>query len=136
MGKDVINIVLNILNNGVCPTTLNKTFIALVPKVKSPSSPMDYRPISLCNVLYKLASKVITNKLKDILHVVAHETQSAFVLGRLITDNILIAFEHFQFMRKKSKGIRGFMALKLDMSKAYDIIEWVIFAEHITEVGL
>jgi len=135
VGKDVINIVLNILNNGVCPTTLNKTFIALVPKVKSPNSPMDYRPISLCNVLYKLVSKVITNRLKDILHEVVHENQSAFVPGRLITNNILIAFEHFQFMRKKNKGKRGFMALKLDMSKAYDRIEWVFLQSILLRLG-
>jgi len=85
---------------------------------------MDYRPISLCNVIYKLVSKAITNRLKVILHAIVHEAQSAFVLGRLITENILIAFEHFHYLRKKNEGKRGFMASKLDMSKAHDKIEW------------
>lgn len=95
VGNDTVDAVLNVLNNGTYPRALNRTFITLVPKVKSPKSPMDYRPISLCNVLYKLVSKVITNRLKEILPAIVHESQSAFVPGRLMTDNVLIAFKHF-----------------------------------------
>ena len=135
VGNDVTNIVLNILNNGACPKKLNKTFIALIPKVRSPRSTMGCRPISLCNVTYKMVSKVITNRLKEILHAIVHECQSTIVSKRLIIDNVLIAFKHFHYMVKKRKGKRGFMALKLDMSKAYDIIEWEFLRHMLLKLG-
>ena len=84
----------------------------------------EYRPISLCNVLYKIFSKVLANKLKKLLNSVIIEHQSAFAKGRLITDNILIAFETLHCMKNYNSGINGFMTLKLDMSKVYDRVEW------------
>ncbi|CAJ2652835.1 unnamed protein product [Trifolium pratense] len=124
VGRDVQNLVLEILNNGRSPKDINKTFIALIPKLKNPLAPKDYRPISLCNVVMKIVTKVIANRIKPILPDIIDEEQSAFVQGRLITDNALIAMECFHWMKKKKKGKKGTMALKLDMSKAYDRIEW------------
>lgn len=103
---------------------MNKTFIVLIPKCKNPSSPKDFRPISLFNMIMKIVTKTIANRLKALLPAVIDEEQSAFVKGRLITDNTLIAMECFHWMKKKKKGKKGVMALKLDMSKAYDRIEW------------
>ena len=74
-------------------------------------------------MIYKIVSKVIANHLKPLLNSIISKTQSAFTADRLITDNILIAFESLHHMKTNCIGKKGFMALKLDMSKAYDRVE-------------
>lgn len=121
---DISSIILNILNHGDSPSALNSTHICLIPKKKNPITPTDFRPISLCNVSYKIISKVITNRLKKILPDIVHINQSAFVPGRQITDNALLAFELFHMMKNSKAQKRGNFAFKLDMAKAYDRVEW------------
>lgn len=121
---DVINLALDILNNGGNPESINHTFICLIPKKKKPKHTGDFRPISLCNAIFKMITKTIANRLKLILPDIVHHYQSAFVPGRLITDNALIAFDAFHYMHKRTKGKIGHVGLKLDMPKAYDRIEW------------
>ena len=125
IGPDVTKGVLSCLNSSQVLSSINHTYITLIPKVRNPEKVTEFRPISLCNVIYKLASKVIANRLKLILPSIISDSQSAFVLGRLITDNILIAFETLHHMNSTKIGRDGAMALKLDMSKAYDRVEWV-----------
>lgn len=124
VGNDICSIVLNFLNNGVMPEAHNYTHVVLIPKKKNPTDMKDLRPISLCNVLYKLISKVLANRLKICLPSIIGDYQSAFVLDRLISNNILVAFEVFHSMNHSNARKRGSMAVKLDMSKAYDRIEW------------
>ena len=102
VGKDVTTMVLNALNSGVVHESLNPTFISLIPKIKNPKKVSNFRPISLCNVVYKLISKVLVNRLKKILSNLAFESQSAFLSGRLISDNVLVAFETLQYLKRKN----------------------------------
>ena len=77
------------------------------------------------NVLYKLVSKVLANRLKKkILPLIIFETQSVFQSDKAISDNILVAFETLHHMKTNNSGKNGFMTMKLDMSKAYDRVEW------------
>ena len=75
----------------------------LIPKVKSPEKMSDFQPISLCNVIYKIISKVLANMLKQILPNIISSTQNAFVLRRLIIDNILVAYETLHTMHSWKK---------------------------------
>ena len=108
----------------------------MIPKVKNPKKVSEFRPISLCNVVYKLITKVVANRLKKLLAKMIPDSQSAFLLGRLITDNILVAFETLHFLKRKTQGKLGYMALKLDMSKAYDRVEWVFLERIMRHLGI
>lgn len=105
----------------------NFTYIALIPKVNKPQDPSQLRPIALCNVVYKISSKVIANRLKVILPLIISPLQSAFVPGRMISDNTLVTSEVAHFMHNLRRKTEGFFALKLDISKAYDRLEWTFF---------
>jgi ribonuclease HI len=135
VGDEISFLVLNVLNNGGDLSNLNHTFLCLIPKKKKPTLTSEFRPISLCNVIYKVITKVIANRLKLILPDIIDTSQSAFVPGRLITDNALIAFEAFHYMRKKTTGRKGYVGMKLDMSKAYDRIEWPFLKEVLNSMG-
>lgn len=121
---DVTKSILSWLNSGTLPHPINYTFITLIPKVKNPKYVHEYHPISLCNVLYKVFSKVLANKLKKLLPTIITEHQSAFAKDCLISDNILVAFESLHGMKNHNSSKHEYMVLKLDMSKTYDQVEW------------
>ena len=134
VGKNITTYVLSFLNSTSLPENLNHTFITLIPKVKNLELVSEFCPISLCNVLYKIFSKVLANRLKKILPHIITEHQSAFTKNRLILENILVAFEllHCLQNHKSTKG--DFMALKLDMSKANDRVEWAFLEKNNEEI--
>ncbi|XP_021827477.1 uncharacterized protein LOC110768097 [Prunus avium] len=117
------------------PAKLNHTLITLVPKVDNPQTMVHFRPISLCSTLYKVISKIIVARLRPILPVLISPNQVSFVPRRHITDNILIAQE-LMHKFKVSKGKRGFMAWKIDLSKAYDILNWHFIEVVLAELGM
>ncbi|KAL0438970.1 UNVERIFIED_CONTAM: hypothetical protein Slati_2380000 [Sesamum latifolium] len=122
--SDVINCVLSILNDRVLDPNLNFTHIALIPKIHMPKLITHFRPISLCNVIMRITTKCIANRLKPLLDKIIAPMQSTFIRRRLITDNVLIVFEINHFIKDKTWGKTGHMALKPDISKVYDKIEW------------
>ena len=111
LGEDIIQAMLEYLNSGSLPPSLGHSFITLIPKVKSPKYISEYRPISLSNVLYRILAKVLANHLKKIMPQLISKHQSAFMLDRLITDNILVAFETLHYMRNHCTGKTGFRLL-------------------------
>ena len=135
VGEDVTNACLHNLNNAFIPSGLNSTIIVLVPKTKKPVKMTELRPIALCNVIYKIMAKAIANRLKKILPMIISESQSAFVEGRSIMDNILVAFEVNHYLKRKTQGRKGVAALKIDMSKAYDRIEWLFLRRMMQALG-
>ncbi|GAU29062.1 hypothetical protein TSUD_278180, partial [Trifolium subterraneum] len=123
------------LERGYFPTSHNETNICLIPKCDNPTSMKDLRPISLCNVLYKMISKVLANRLKCCLDKCVSQEQSAFVEGRSILDNALIATEVIHALKRKTKGRRCELALKIDISKAYDKVDWGFLRGVMTRMG-
>lgn len=94
MKKEIVAVVQQFFREGAMPAGVNETCIVMIPKVAQPESMKDFRPISLCNMLYKIVSKCLVNRLCPLLDEIISENQSAFVPGRLISDNdALIAFE-------------------------------------------
>ena len=115
-----MHVVLDFLNDGVMLPDLNHINILLIPKMKNPEKMSKFRPISLCNVMYKVISKVLANRLKQVLPDIISPTQSAFISCRLITDNVIVAYEALHSRHARKKGKTGSLALRLDVSKAYD----------------
>eukprot|EP00253_Pinus_taeda_P029368 PITA_29368 len=101
--------------------SLNSTFITLIPKEENSITPDKFRPIALCNVLYKVISKVIANRLKPLLPMLISPEQSGYVEGRQIMDGIILTHE-ILYSLKQSK--QAGMLLKLDLSKAFDKLSW------------
>ena len=135
IGEEISQVVLTCLNSSCIPSSINCIFITLIPKVKSPSRVSEFRPIALCNTIYKLVSKVITNRFKKVLFNIISESQSAFQFDKAISDNILIAFEMLHHMKTQKSKKADFMTLKLDMSKAYDRVKWQFLIKIMKKMG-
>ncbi|KAK0577517.1 hypothetical protein LWI29_034297 [Acer saccharum] len=134
VGPSVVLASLDYLNSGASMERLNDTLITLIPKKKVAVTVSDFRPISLCNVIYKIVAKTIANHFPLALDGVISEAQSAFIPGRLISDNVMLSFECLHRL-KRSKRKFGSMAVKLDMAKAYDRVEWVFVVEMMRRLG-
>ncbi|XP_019163544.1 PREDICTED: uncharacterized protein LOC109159890 [Ipomoea nil] len=136
IGPDISAFILNLLTTGDdFPVGFNDAYVTLIPKKSSPTTMGDLRPIALCNVIYKVLSKMLANRLKEVLDKVISPSQSAFLPGRLITDNALIASEVIHYLNRKRQGIDGWCALKLDVAKAYDKMEWEFLQAIMSRMG-
>jgi retron-type reverse transcriptase len=102
-------------------SSLNATFLVLIPKKDHPTTFSDFRPISLCNLVYKLISKVISSRLKPVLEKNLSPEQHGFLKGRRIHDAIGVAHECLHSIaQKKQKAL----VMKIDLKKAFDSIDW------------
>uniref|UniRef100_A0A803PEK7 Reverse transcriptase domain-containing protein n=1 Tax=Cannabis sativa TaxID=3483 RepID=A0A803PEK7_CANSA len=124
VGADFTKAILACLNQGCDFSEINSTLIVLIPKKQHANTLKDFRLISLCTTFYKVISKILANRLKKVLDKIISPYQSAFVSGRVIQDNILIANELVHAVNNRTMGKRGWAALKLDMAKAFDRVEW------------
>lgn len=134
-GDTIINAALSILNGQGDLTEWNNTTITLIPKIINPTTMKDFRPISLCNTCYKIVARAITNRFRPILSQTIDDYQSAFIPGRLIMDNVIVGFECMNWIRNNRKAKTGYAALKLDMSKAYDRVEWRFLEKMMLRMG-
>jgi hypothetical protein len=135
VGNEVCDAILNFSHAGNFDMDINYTYIALIPKTKNPTKVTEFRPISLCNMVYKILSKVLANRLKVILPYIISSNQSAFIPERLIFDNILAAYETLHTMNSRTWRNEGYMAIKIDMSKAYGRVEWIFLVDVMKRMG-
>lgn len=91
IGRDIGSFCLQLLNDDSMLEDIGATLIVLIPKLSRPSRIQDFRPISLCSVLYKIISKIVANGFRSVLDECIDKAQSAFIPGRMITDNVLLA---------------------------------------------
>lgn len=111
------------------------TYIALIPKVVKPKKVTDFRLINLCNVIYIIIAKTIANRMKSIISHVISPTHSAFIPNKLITNNVVIAYECLYKIRYSKRKKNSLVALKLDISKANDKIEWQFLKQIMMKLG-
>lgn len=134
VGGSVIKFVKEAFRTRQFPKHMNSSFITLVPKVDRPKKVSQFCPISLANVVLKIISKVIANRLKLVIGKLVCENQCSFIPGRQACDNIIVAQEVLHTMRKKT-GCVGEMIIKLDLEKAYDRINWQFLHSVLQAVG-
>ncbi|XP_026459195.1 uncharacterized protein LOC113359837 [Papaver somniferum] len=134
VGNDVVQAVQSFFISGFMPREFNKTYLSLIPKNDNAKYPSDFRPIGLCNTIYKIISKILANRIKPYLKRIISPYQSAFVPGRAIQDNIIIVHEMVHTMKHK-EGNNCSMALKLDLSKAFGRLEWPFILRMLKKLG-
>ena len=134
VGESVLKFVLEFFNTGVLPRDTNNALLVLIAKVAKPEKITQFRPISLCNVLFKIITKTMVGRLKGVIDKLVGPHQASFIPGRLSVDNIVVVQEAVHSMRRK-KGVKGWMLLKLDLEKAYDRIRWDFLEDTLVVAG-
>ncbi|GJZ47930.1 RNA-directed DNA polymerase, eukaryota, reverse transcriptase zinc-binding domain protein, partial [Tanacetum coccineum] len=133
IGGDVCGAVKEFFKSNKLLGEVNATLITLIPKIHQPNKVSDYRPIACCNVIYKSISKIITKRIQGCLEKLVNMNQSAFVPGRLIQDNLLITQELLKGYNRKIRLKR--CALKIDIAKAYDTVNWDFLKQILIHFG-
>ncbi|KAK1263132.1 hypothetical protein QJS04_geneDACA016228 [Acorus gramineus] len=116
---DLIQAVHHFFKHGHLLKQISHSFIALVPKSASTESLDGYRPISLCNTLYKILTKIMASRLQEVLPQTVNVNQPTFIKGRSIHHNILLAHELVNYL---NKGGKSRACVKIDLRKAFDSV--------------
>ena len=135
ISDDVTSACLSTISSSHFLDRFNDTHLVLIPKKHYVEIMGDLRPISLCNVIYKIVAKVLATWLKQIFPKVVSHNQSAFIPGRLITDNILISYEVLHYLHRKTQGKIGYATMKVDVVKVYDRVEWKFLENVMLKMG-
>lgn len=122
IGEEVTKAVQQFFETGWLPDQLNVALISLIPKCENACSVKDFRPIACCTVLYKIIAKVLANRLQCVLDTVISSSQSVFVKGMGIFDNIILSNELVKGYKRRQVSPR--CMVKVDIKKAYDSVEW------------
>ncbi|XP_039066094.1 uncharacterized protein LOC120211665 [Hibiscus syriacus] len=134
VGHSVCSMVKNVFTGGDIEADLNKTVLVLIPKKEGPETFTNFRPISLCTVMYKLIIKIIARRIKQVMPILIMPNQTSFIACRSITENIIINQEVIHSMRQlKTKQV--WMAIKVDLEKAFDHLRWEFIQDSLTEDG-
>jgi hypothetical protein len=120
--KEVVNAVIEFFSTGWILPGFNSNIIALLPKTPSASSVDQYRPIAMANFKFKIISKIIADRLASIMPSIVSEEKKGFIHDRNIKDCLCIASEAVNLLHNKSFG--GNLALKIDITKAFDTLDW------------
>jgi hypothetical protein len=123
VGDSITAYLEEIFQKRTIPQKLNETLVCLIPKVGKPKLIQQFRPIGLCNTIYKAITKVLVNRLKPYLSDVVHPLQASFVPGHKASDNVILVQEIIHSMTLSRSKI-GTMAIKINLEKAYDRLEW------------
>lgn len=121
LGVELVQAIEDTKCSGVIPDNLNTTYLTLIPKLDRPVSVGDYRPIALCNLLYKLITKIIAERLKPVLGKFISVEQFGFLPNRQILHAVGIVQEVLQSVKSKKLSA---LILTLDLEKAYDKVDW------------
>ncbi|KAK6786278.1 hypothetical protein RDI58_014803 [Solanum bulbocastanum] len=135
LSTDIIAAIKSFFHSGYLLPSWNQTLITLIPKVKNPSVISQFRPIIMCSTIYKIITKIIGARLKKYLPSIISHNQSSFVGSRHIVDNVVFAHECIHVLKNKMRGNNKFMALKLDIAKAYDRVEWIYVQSLLLKMG-
>lgn len=120
ISNEVIDAVLSFLNGGHLLREMNDTYITLIPKTTRPETVSEFRPISLCNTSYKVISKCLVRRLKSVMVDITGDFQNAFIPGRLLSGNCLLAHEMMNSIHKTRRTKKIEAVFKVDLNKAYD----------------
>nr|KYP53392.1 Retrovirus-related Pol polyprotein LINE-1 [Cajanus cajan] len=134
IGSEIWKLVRDAFVTGSFDPQISNILVTLIPKCEDPKRLKDFRPISLCNVIHKLISKVLVIRLRPWLNELVSPLQTSFISGRSPVDNAIVLQEIIHSMKKLRK-MKGNVVYKLDIEKAYDKVEWSFMEQVLNEFG-